>query len=159
MGEVDELEDPVDERQPDRAERVDRARREPGQCLVGDRLQTLPDDQGERDRDDHASSDHRRTIAHGLAPPFERGQFVTLSDRSGFHLSSNGGRSPRPSAASYAQIAKARRGDQLPVPSASQASNFALTLAITSSVTSVVPACPPRSWVRMPAAAASSVAS
>ena len=45
VGEVDELEDPVDERQADRAEGVDRAQREPVEPALGDVVEAVVEDQ------------------------------------------------------------------------------------------------------------------
>ena len=49
VGEVDELEDSVDEREADRAERVDRAEREAVDAALGDVVEAVVEDQ---DRDD-----------------------------------------------------------------------------------------------------------
>ena len=74
---------------------------------------------------------------------------LLLPGRPGSRWKEDGGQSRRKVALREAQ----------PVPSADQASSFAPTRLITSSVNSVVPAWPPRSTVRTPAAVASRTAS
>ena len=90
VGEVDQLQDPVDERQADRAERVHRAEREPVEAGLGDVVQAVP-----RDQDQHADSRSPRPRCTGdSARPAVRAPFhaaaraaagVPRGQRSRFH--------------------------------------------------------------------------
>ena len=66
VGEVDQLEDPVDERQADGAERVDRAGREPVEAGLGDRVQALGGDHREHQDGEDDQRRARRMPPGGL---------------------------------------------------------------------------------------------
>ena len=132
VGEVDQLEDPVDEGEADRAERVDRPEREAVEPGLRDVVQALGGDHHDDDhRQDHERGSRRMPV-RALPKSFDR---RGARPRSAFRL-------PYPRG-SYSPCT----GD---VRSAS--ASLARTSSITASVNSVVPAWPPRSEVRVPAA-------
>ena len=84
MGEVDQLEDPVDQGEPDGAERVDRAEGEPVEPRLGDRVEPVADDQGQEDgHDDQDSPDPGRS--ESLLDPLADGGGHRLGHLTGLH--------------------------------------------------------------------------
>ena len=78
MGEVGQLEDSVDERQADRAERINRAEREAVQGSLRDVVQAVP-----RDQDQHAENDHcgRGVLWIARGQPYGRRFAQPLAER------------------------------------------------------------------------------
>jgi hypothetical protein len=86
VGEVDQLENPVDEGQPDRAERVDGAERETVEARLGNVVKTPDPDKDDEDEEQDAERRQPRVAPEDVSDPPAEAVAASLDGGSGFDL-------------------------------------------------------------------------